>query len=176
MPVPAPRRLLAVALAGAGLAAAAPAAPAAGQQADRLVVRGTSTILDGPCGPAGCPLQMSGGAFRGTLGSGAYAGDLTLDVARAFDNGEDGLCAPIRGRIVLGAGGPDRLVLAVAADSCQDGHGPVTQASFTGLGRFAVKAGTGAYAGARGAGLAVFAEDAADQDRMTLIGRIRLRH
>jgi hypothetical protein len=178
MPVPVTRRLLAVALAGAGLAAAAPAAPAsaAGHPAERLVVRGTSTIVDSPCGPAGCPLQMSGGAFRGTLGSGAYAGDLTLDVARAFDNGEDGLCAPIRGRIVLGAGTPDRLVLTVAGDSCQDGAGPLTQASFTGLARFAVKSGTGTYAGARGAGVAVFAEDAADQDRMTLIGRIKVRH
>ena len=169
-------RTLAVALAGAALAAVAPAASAAAHPAERLVVRGTSTILDGPCGPAGCPLQMSGGAFHGTTGAGAYAGDLTLDVANAFPNGEGGLCAPIRGRVVLGSGSPNRLVLAVAGDSCQDGQGPVTQASFTGIARFAVKAGTGTYAGARGAGLAVFAEDAADQDRMTLIGRIKTRH
>ena|SRR5690349_11118400 len=174
--LPVPRRTLAVALAGAALAAVAPAASAAGHPAERLVVRGTSTILDGPCGPAGCPLQMSGGAFHGTTGAGAYSGDLTLDVANAFSNGEGGLCAPIRGRVVLGAGSPDRLVLAVAGDSCQDGQGPVTQASFTGIARFAVKAGTGTFAGARGAGLAVFAEDAADHDRMTLLGRIKTRH
>lgn len=173
---PGSRRTLALALAGAALAAAVPAASAAGHPAERLVVRGSSTIVDGPCGPDGCPLQMTGGDFRGTLGTGAYAGDLKLDVAQAFANGEGGLCAPIRGRIVLGAGSPDRLVLAVAGDSCQDGAGPVTAASFTGLARFAVKAGTGAYAGARGAGQAVFAEDAADRDQMTLIGRIKTRH
>ena len=169
-------RTLAVALAGAALAAVAPAASDAAHPAERLVVRGTSTILDGPCGPAGCPLQMSGGAFHGTTGAGTYSGDLTLAVANAFSNGEGGLCAPIRGRVVLGSGSPNRLVLAVAGDSCQDGQGPVTQASFTGIARFAVKAATGTYAGARGAGLAVFAEDAADQDRMTLIGRIKTRH
>ena len=101
---------------------------------------------------------------------------MTLDVANAFPNGEGGLCAPIRGRVVLGSGSPNQLVLAVAGDSCQDGQGPVTQASFTSIARFAVKAGTGTYAGARGAGLAVFAEDAADHDRMTLTGRIKTRH
>ena len=80
--LPVPRRTLAVALAGAALAAVAPAASAAGHPAERLVVRGTSTILDGPCGPAGCPLQMSGGAFHGTTGAGAYSGDLTEEAMK----------------------------------------------------------------------------------------------
>ena len=57
-------------------------------------------------------------------------------------------------------------------DSCQDGAGPPNAASFTGLARFTVKYGTGSYKGSTGSGLAVFSEDAADHDRMTLIGRI----
>ena len=63
-------------------------------------------------------------------------------------------------------------MLAVFGDSCQDGAGNPTTSSFTGLAHFVVKHGTGAYAKARGGGLASFAEDAADRDRMTLIGRI----
>jgi catechol 2,3-dioxygenase len=106
------------------------------------------------------------------VGTGAYSGSLELEIADGFANGEGGVCAPIRGDIVLGTGSPNRLVLAVSGDSCQDGAGPVTSASFTGLARFTVKHGTGAYAKASGSGLASFVEDAADQDRMTLIGRI----
>jgi hypothetical protein len=167
------RFALAVAL--ATLAAAMLAAPshADAKHGERMVVRGDATIVDGPPGPGGIPLGIVDGSFRGTLGTGAYDGSLNLDVADAFDNGEGGLCAPIRGRITLGAGSADRLVLAVAGDSCQDGAGPVTQASFTGVAGFVVKQGTGKYAGARGHGLATFSEDAADHDRMTLIGRIR---
>lgn len=153
------------------LLALVPAAQAGDHGAERLVVRGDSTIVDGPCGPDGCPLRMSGGAFRGTLGTGAYGGDLTLAVAEGFANGEGGVCAPIRGRITLGTG-PDRLVLAVDGDSCQDGAGPVTAASFTGVATFKVTRGTGRYAKAHGRGLATFSEDAADHDRMTLVGRI----
>jgi hypothetical protein len=41
-----------------------------------------------------------------------------------------------------------------------------------GLAHFTVKYGTGSYGGARGSGLASFSEDAADHDRITLIGRI----
>ena len=48
-----------------------------------------------------------------------------LKVAEQFPNGEGGICAPLKGRIVLGAGSADRLVLAVAGDSCQDGGGPL---------------------------------------------------
>ena len=41
---------------------------------------------------------------------------------------------------------PDRLVLAVAGNSCQDGAGNPATSSFTGLARFTVEYGTGAYA------------------------------
>jgi hypothetical protein len=136
-------------------------------------VRGEDTVKDADECPAGvCKLELADGAFRGTLGNGAYNGIVDLEVARAFENGEGGLCAPIRGSITLGAGTPDRLILALRGDSCQDGEGDVTQASFTGLARFVVKYGTGAYSKARGSGIASFSEDASDRERMTLIGRI----
>jgi len=90
----------------------------------------------------------------------------------AFPNGELGICAPIRGRIELGTKTVGRIALSVAGESCQDGAGPLTAASFTGLLRFTVTHGTGTYAGATGSGLAVFTEDAAKRHRMTLIGRI----
>jgi hypothetical protein len=156
----------------AGLALAGPATAGASHHGDqRLVVRGESTIQDRPC-PDGICLEMTDGTFRGTQGSGAYGGAMTLDIANAFPNGEGGLCAPIRGSIVLGDGTTNRLVLAIAGDSCQDGAGDPTTSSFTGTAQFVVKHGTGAYAKARGHGLATFSEDAADHDRMTLIGRI----
>jgi hypothetical protein len=158
------------AIAAAGLALAGPAA-ASHDDTQRLVVRGESTIQDAPC-PAGMCLEMTGGAFRGTIGSGAYGGAMELRIADAFPNGEGGVCAPIRGKIVLGEGGKDRLVLAVDGDSCQDGSGDPRTSSFTGLARWTVKHGTGAYAKARGGGIATFSEDAADHDRMTLVGRI----
>ena len=63
-------------------------------------------------------------------------------------------------------------MLAIDGDSCQDGAGNPQTASFTGLAHFTVKHGTGSYSHARGHGLATFSEDAADRDRMTLIGRI----
>ena len=157
------------------LALAGPATAGASHQNDeKLVVRGESIIQDsaGDCPGGVCRLEMTGGTFRGTHGTGAYSGSMKLKVAEAFPNGEDGVCAPISGKIVLGEGTKDRLVLAVDGDSCQDGKGDVTQASFTGLAEWSVKYGTGAYAKARGHGLATFAEDAADRDRMTLIGRI----
>ncbi len=138
----------------------------------RLVVRGDATMVDGPCNAGVCPLEITDGSFRGTIGTGAYAGSIKLKVAEAFPNGEGGLCAPIETSMVLGSGTPNRLYISVSGDSCQDGAGPVTAASFTGLARFTVKYGTGSYAGARGSGLAGFLEDAADHDRMTLIGHI----
>jgi hypothetical protein len=163
--------IVAVALAGLAFAAASQADDKHASQ--RLVVRGDATIVDGPGGPDGIPLAIVDGSFRGApIGSGAYEGKMKLEVAKLFDNGEGGVCAPMRGRIVLGAGSPNRLVLAVAGDSCQDGAGPPPLSSFTGIAQFVVKKGTGKYAGYRGAGLATFAEDAADHDRMTLIGRI----
>jgi hypothetical protein len=64
------------------------------------------------------------------------------------------------------------LALAVAGDSCQDGSGPLTAASFTGLAEFTVKYGTGRYAGTTGHGLASFSEDAANHHHTTLIGRL----
>jgi hypothetical protein len=119
-----------------------------------------------------CPLELTDGAFRGTVGTVAYTGAIKLKVAEAFPNGEGGVCAPVRGKIVLGAGSPDRLVLALSGDSCQDGAGPVTAASFTGVAHFVVVHGTGAYADASGSGVGSFSEDAADREHMTLIGRI----
>ena len=63
-------------------------------------------INDAPC-PAGVCLQLTDGTFRGTpVGTGAYTGSIELNVAEAFPNGEGGVCAPIRGEIVLGAGTP----------------------------------------------------------------------
>jgi len=160
--------LAAVALAGAASAAATPQQ----HETQRLVVRGDATVTDAPCDGGIC-IELTDARFRGTpVGSGDYTGALKLKVAEGFANGEGGVCAPIAGKIVLGAGSPDRLVLAIAGDSCQDGAGDPTTSSFTGLARFKVKYGTGIYAGARGNGLASFAEDAADHDRMTLIGRI----
>ena len=167
----------AAALAGLAFAASTSAAGAesAGKQgSQRLVVRGDATVVDdGNCGVGDCELRLTGGKFHGTpVGSGDYEGAMKLKITERFENGEGGGCAPIRGQIVLGAGSPDRLVLAVAGDSCQDGGGPPPASSFTGLAGFVVKYGTGKYAGAGGAGLATFLEDAEDHDRMTLIGRI----
>jgi hypothetical protein len=137
----------------------------------RLVVRGDAAVTDAQCA-AGICIELDG-QFRGTpVGTGAYTGSITLKVADGFPNGEGGVCAPIKGRIVLGADTPDRLVLAIRGDSCQDGAGDPTTSSFTGLAQFTVKHGTGKYARSTGSGLASFFEDAADNDRMTLIGRI----
>ena len=68
-------------------------------------MRGVDTVVDGPC-PAGvCQLTLKDGAFRGTpTGTGAYTGSIKLAVAAGFPNGEGGVCAPIEGEIVLGAG------------------------------------------------------------------------
>jgi hypothetical protein len=137
----------------------------------RLVVRGDATVTDAQC-DAGLCIELDG-QFRSTpVGTGAYSGATRLKIAEGFPNGEGGVCAPIKGRIVLGADTPDRLVLAITGDSCQDGAGDPTRSSFTGLAQFTVKHGTGKYAGSTGSGLASFLEDAADNDRMTLIGRI----
>jgi hypothetical protein len=172
--------IVALALAALALVVATNSAGASSQDpgarhraTEPLVVRGEATVKDAPC-DAGVCLELSGGAFRGTpVGSGAYTGSIRLLVAQTSPNGEGGVCAPIEGRIVLGAGTPDRLVLAVVGDSCQDGAGNPASSSFTGLARFRVEHGTGAYAKAGGSGLATFAEDAADHDHMTLIGRIK---
>jgi hypothetical protein len=169
--IPRGRLLGVLALLLAGLAFSA-ATSSAHQTKQRLVVRGDATIVDGPCTAGVCPLDITAGTFRGTIGAGDYRGAMKLHVAEAFPNGVGGVCAPIEGSIVLGAGTPNRLVLSVDGESCQDGAGPVTAASFTGLAQWEVKYGTGVFDDARGRGLASFAEDAADHDRMTLIGRI----
>ena len=152
--------LFALLLAGLAATAATNAASAADQAGgpaaskkpaeQRLVVRGDATVTDAPC-DAGLCLELDG-EFRGTP--------------------VGGVCAPIRGRIVLGVGTSDRLVLGIDGDSCQDGAGDPTTSSFTGLAQFTVRHGTGTYAGATGSGLASFSEDANDNDRMTMIGRI----
>ena len=155
--------------------AAAPAdADAADRARQRLVVRGDATAVQGPCSERGvCPLELENGRFRGApVGAGAYTGSLRLKVAEQFPNGEGGICAPLKGRIVLGAGSADRLVLAVAGDSCQDGGGPLAGASFTGLAHFVITHGTGRYAHTIGAGRVQFSEDAAHDHRMTVIGAI----
>jgi hypothetical protein len=167
--------ILGLALAGLAFGAATNAATAessAMHDGQRLVVRGDATVTDAPCEAGVCQLQLTDGAFRGTIGMGAYDGAIKLVIAEAFENGEGGVCAPIQGQLTLGTGSPDRLVLALSGDSCQDGAGDPRTSSFTGLARFTVKHGTGAYAKAHGSGLASFSEDAADHDRMTLIGRI----
>jgi len=152
--------------------AADDAGAAKAKHTERLVVRGDATVTDAPC-DAGICLELTDGQFRGIpVGTGDYTGSVELAVADAFPNGEGGVCAPIRGHVLLGAGSPDRLTLAVAGNSCQDGAGNPTTSSFTGLARFTVADGTGAYAKATGSGLASFLEDASDQDRMTLVGQI----
>jgi hypothetical protein len=172
--LPAVLTLLAVLLAGHAVASASNADHPK-RTTQRLVVRGDATVKDAPCAGGLC-LELTGGTFRGTpVGTGAYSGRVELKLAEAFPNGEGGLCAPIRGDIVLGGGTPNRLVLAVAGDSCQDGAGNPATSSFTGLARFFVKYGTGAYAKADGGGIATFLEDAADHDGMTLIGHITTR-
>jgi hypothetical protein len=150
------RAILAFALIGLAFA------PAAEAKADRLVVRGESTVVDAPCGPGVVCIKLQDATYRGTAGTGAYTGALRLKVADAFPNGEGGVCAPLDGKIVLGG----RLVLGIEGESCQDGAGDPATSSFTGVARFTVKRG------GRGGGIAVFSEDAADHDRMTLIGRL----
>jgi hypothetical protein len=166
--------MLAIATSGATAADTGKGAQSANHRnSERLVVRGEDTVKDGTCNAGVCPLELADGAFRGTpVGTGAYSGAIELHVAEVFANGEGGVCAPIRGSVMLGAGSPDRLVLGLRGDSCQDGAGDVRQSSFTGLAEFVVKHGTGAYAKAKGSGIASFSEDAADRERMTLIGRI----
>jgi hypothetical protein len=177
-PKPIRRALAVAALAVLSLTLVAAAAAAHGDDppskhrtSERLVVRGDATVTDVQC-DAGVCIELDG-QFRGTpVGTGAYTGSIKLNVAEGFPNGEGGVCAPFKGRIVLGAGTPDRLVLALSGDSCQDGAGDPRTSSFTGLAQFTVKHGTGKYAGSTGSGLASTFEDAADNDRMTLIGRI----
>jgi hypothetical protein len=175
-----PVALVLAAVAALGLvmavAGASGSEPVKQRTAERLVVRGEDTVketvTDGPCPGGVCPLELTDGVFRGTIGTGQYDGSIELRVAEGFANGEGGVCAPVSGRIVLGAGSADRLVLGIRGDSCQDGQGDLTQASFTNVAEFVVKYGTGVYAKARGSGLATFLEDASDKERMTLIGTI----
>jgi hypothetical protein len=163
------RALTALTTLTAAIALAAPAL--GGSSGARLVVRGDDTVVDHPC-RAGLCAEAADATFRGTLGTGAYTAHAAIRLADAFPNGEGGVCAPFRSRIVLGAGSANELVLAVNGSSCQDGAGNPTQTSFTGVGRFRVVGGTGAYAGAHGSGVATFLEDAADHEHMTLIGRL----
>jgi hypothetical protein len=151
-------RILAIAITTLALGATADASAATKQ---RLVVRGDSTAVTGPCDAAGCPLTLIDGVARGTV-SGRYTARFTLKVAEQFPNGEGGICAPLRGRIKF-----DHLTLAVSGVSCQDGGGPLVGSSFTGLATFRAKH---RY---RGGGVATFTEDAAHHHRMTLIGSLR---
>jgi hypothetical protein len=167
--------LLAMVLVGLAFAASATVANAspAKKTAERVVVRGDDTVQDSSGCPGGvCSMQIVDGAFRGTLGKGAYNGAVSVRVAESFPNGEGGVCAPLDGTMTLGAGTPDRLVLAFSGVSCQDGNAPLPTSSFTGVAHWVVKYGTGAYAKATGHGVYVSAEDANDHERLTLIGRI----
>jgi hypothetical protein len=171
--------VLVAAAALAGLALAATAVATTAQSAKHpatqpLVIRGDSTIVEQPCAPDDCHFEYAGGTFRGSLGTGEYTGSFDFDPATIYPNGEGGVCAPIRGTIVLGAGSPDRLVLALRGDSCQDGSGDPTNSSFTTVARVTVEDGTGKYTGATGGGILSSAEDVTDHDRLTLIGRIAL--
>jgi hypothetical protein len=181
-PKPLRRALAVAALAVLSLTLAAAAAGAHGDDSrpskhrtsERLVVRGDSTVteVEDRCDANGCQLRLEGGQFRGTLGTGQFSGDIKLNFTEAFSNGEAGGCAPFQGRIELGSGTPNRLVLALWGDSCQDGPGDPRMTSFTGLSHFVVVKGTGSYSKASGSGIAVSLEDVDDNDRMTLIGRI----
>jgi hypothetical protein len=164
--------LLVLALAAFALVFATTSAGAA-DPGQRLVLRGQATAVAGPCSAVACPLELDRGRYRGSLGRGAYSGSLKLTIANSFPNGEGGSCAPLTGRIELRMRSADHIGLIVSGDSCQDGSGPLDGASFTGLARFRVTHGTGAYAGATGSGLVTFAEDAAKHHRMTLVGRVR---
>lgn len=156
------RRLLAIvpvalALAAGGTAVASQSAP------HKLVVRGEDNLSELACDATGaCDAQVSGGQFRGTEGSGAYEGAIRLYLRDAFPNGEGGLCAPATGRLVFA----QRLVVALAGNSCQDGAGDPTKASFTGLLRYRIVHG-------HGHGIASVTEDASDHEHLTLIGTIR---
>jgi hypothetical protein len=156
------RRLLAIvpvalALAAGGTAVASQSAP------HKLVVRGEDNLSELACDATGvCNAQISGGQFRGTIGAGSYTGDIQLRLRDAFDNGEGGKCAPVSGRLVLAK----RVVVGFAGNSCQDGAGDPTKASFTGLARFRVVNG-------HGHGLAGVTEDANDHEHLTLIGTLR---
>jgi hypothetical protein len=161
-----------VAASAPGLAVAGSAAADSPETTARpLVVRGQDTVREGPCDASGCQFKLVGGIARGTV-PGPYKGGFHLDLPHAFPNGEGGLCANVRGRIVLGAGTPDRLTLAMSGPSCQDGGDDPTKSSFTGLFSWTVMRATGAYAGAHGSGLMTSAEDANDLEHITLIGRI----
>jgi len=164
---------LTLACAALPIATGVASADASHRAADRLIIRGQDTVADAPCQGPVCHHDLVDGSFRGTLGTGAYTGGIDLSVAHAFDNGEGGLCAPLRGRLVLGTDTPNRLTIAFAGDSCQDGNGPVTSASFTGVARFQIVGGTGAYEHATGRGLLSSTEDAADHEQLTLIGHIQ---
>ena len=104
----------------------------------------SSTAAPAPAASARSPCPTAPSAARRSAPAPTRR-DVDLHVAEAFPNGEGGVCAPIEARIVLGTGTPDRLVLAVDGDSCQDGAGDPTTTAFTGLGRFSVKHGTGEY-------------------------------
>jgi hypothetical protein len=169
-----PLAALALVLVAIALAiATSPASAAHHPDHQRLVVSGDATAVDGSCDPSGCKLALTDGRFRSNpLGSGAYTGAIKLKVADTFPNGEGGICAPLKGSLTLGAGSADRLILAVAGDSCQVGGGPLDAASFIGLARFHVRYGSGRYARTTGSGQATFSEDATKHHRMTLVGRI----
>jgi hypothetical protein len=169
------RRALVAALAAVGTftAPAAALAMAAGHGAAPLVVTGHDTVVVDEACPAGvCPVHLVDGRFGLPTGPGSYAGELRLDVGAIFPNGEGGVCAPLAGRITLGPGTADRLLVDVSGSSCQVGAGDPSTSAFTLAGRFRIAGGTGAYAHAHGAGLVAAHEDADDHEQLLLVGRV----
>ena len=167
-----PLRRALLAVPALALLALAPAAQAGDHGAERLVVRGDSTIVDGTVRPGRLPAADE----RRRVPRHARHRRLRRrpDARRRRRRSRTARAASARRSAAASRSAPaaDRLILAVDGDSCQDGAGPVTAASFTGVATFKVTHGTGRYAKAHGRGLATFSEDAADHDRMTLVGRI----
>jgi len=65
--------LLALALTAFALVFATSSADAAGDQ-QRLVIRGQSTAVEGPCSATGCLLELAGGRFRSSRSASAPTG------------------------------------------------------------------------------------------------------
>ena len=172
--------LVALLFVGLAFSAATVSAGAAGhapsdkhQAKQQLVVRGEATVTDTPCGEARLPrahrrpLPRHPGRHRRLHRRGHAQGRRAVPQRRGRRLRPDRRRHHARRRHP----GPPR---ARRRRRLLPGRRrqPRRPSSFTGLAHFTVKHGTGSYADARGHGLATFSEDAADRDRMTLIGRI----
>ena len=121
-------------LIGAALAALALTSSAtAAETSSKLVVRGVDTVVDGPC-PAGvCQLTLKDGAFRGTHSARAPTPARSSSPSPPASRTARAASAPrSRARSSSAPAPRTASTLALSGDSCQDGAGDVTQASFTG--------------------------------------------